>query len=787
VEGYMPKKVAKKKSPRKQNTNARRKRNNDKPGLSGRIKHVFSRIMTLRWLFASLIIFFVIYLATLDAQILKRFEGRIWQLPAKVYARPLELYAGKALSLAQIKYELELLGYEQQQQLPTKPGSYYQWQSTLDVMTRGYSFWDGEESPQQVRIRLAGNKIDSLRYINTNEDVAVLRFEPAYIAGIFPQHGEDRFLLDIEDVPDAFLKMLILTEDRRFFDHIGIDFYAIARAFIANLKAGRTVQGGSTLTQQLVKNLYLSSERSLIRKINEALMAMLLEFHYDKRTILQTYLNEIYLGQDRDRAIHGFGLASQYYFSLPLKQLDYDQIALLVGMVKGASYYNPVRQQQRAKERRNVVLKSMLLENLISPAQYTNRVRKDIQVRRHSKRTRYPAFMNLVTRQLKQYYDEDDLQAEGLNIYTTLDPYIQQMAEQAVAETVETLFRNKQDIQLASVIAAHGSGDVLAVIGDADPKYPGFNRALDASRQIGSLIKPVVYLTALSEPDRYTLATVIDDAEIELINELGVSWKPQNYDREFIGDVLLFDALLKSRNVPAVKTGIDIGLGAISKTFSALGARSALRLLPSMTLGAIEMTPFEMTSIYQTFAADGFHSPLQSVYAVTDKHGKELSRSEIEVERNVQQAPLSLVNYTLSEITRQGTARRLSGELDFSVAGKTGTSDDLRDSWFAGFSGELVSVVWMGYDDNSPTGLTGSSGAMRVWSRQMQKIIHQDYQPRFTGAIEFHLIDHESGLLGGAGCENTIQLPFIAGSQPKEYAECADQESGGWFDELFGN
>ena len=501
---------------------------------------------------------------------------------------------------------------------------------------------------------------------------------------------------------------------------------------------------------------------------------------------MQTYLNEIYLGQDRNRAIHGFGLASQFYFSKPLQQLGYDQMALLVGMVKGASYYNPVRNPKRARQRRDVILKTMLNEGVISENQYQALIRKDIMVTQHRKRARYPAFMDLVKRQLKTYYDEEDLQAEGLNIYTTLDPYIQQQAEQAVTSSMQTLFKNRPDMQIASVIARHGSGDVLALIGGANPKYPGFNRALDARRQIGSLIKPVVYLAALSAPERYTLATVLDDSPIELTNELGVTWAPQNYDREFHGDILLFDALLQSRNVPAVKTGLDIGLGAIARTFRELGGDRQLRLLPSLTLGAIEMTPFEIAGLYQTFAADGFDTPLQSVYAVTDKHGQPLTRNSIDVQRNVQHAPLSLINYALREVTRQGTARRLSRELAITVAGKTGTSDELRDSWFAGFSGELVSVVWMGYDDNRPSGLTGSSGALRVWSQQMQRVATTDYPLQLDENIAFHSIDRDTGLLGGPGCENTIELPFIKGSQPAQSAQCAEQ-GGGWFDRLFGN
>ena len=780
------KKSSKKTGRRRASSPAKKSASRSATASSG-LRGLFRSFRATRWLIASCFVFLLVYLAYLDVKIVDRFEGRIWQLPAKVYARSLELYEGKTIDAQQIEFELKLLGYTATDSMPAHSGQFFRWRNHYDIYLRAHQYLDTAEPSRLVRITLSDKTVSSITDINTGEDIAISRFEPAYIDGVFPQHGEDRILVSFDEVPDAFIKILVLTEDRRFFEHIGIDFYAIARAMVANIKAGRTVQGGSTLTQQLVKNLYLSSERSLIRKINEAFMSLLLELHYDKKTILETYLNEIYLGQDRNRAIHGFGLASEFYFSKPLARLDYDQLALLVGMVKGASYYNPARHKQRAKQRRDTVLNSMRLENLISDAQYQRLIRKDIVVTRHEKRSKYPAFIDLVKRQLAASYDEDDLSAEGLNIYTTLDPYVQYQAEQAVTDTLASYFSNKPKLQVASVIASHSSGDVLAVVGDRHPKYPGFNRALDVRRQIGSLIKPVVYLAALSDSQNYTFATLLDDSPISLTNELGAVWTPQNYDRKSHGQVMLFDALMKSYNIPAVKTGLDVGLGVISKTWQALGAERALRALPSITLGAIDSSPIEMTGIYQTLAADGFNSPLQSVYAVTDKDGKALSRNVIDVTRHVAAAPVALIDYGLSQVARQGTARRLASELDFAVAGKTGTSDDLRDSWFAGFTGDMVSVIWMGYDDNSPTGLTGSSGAMRVWSRQFQNINTRAYAPGFPPDIEMVSIDRDSGFLGGAGCENNVELPFIKGSQPQRYAACAQQPSKGWLQELFGD
>ena len=736
-------------------------------------------------LFAALL--FGVYLFKLDREVVSRFEGRLWTVPAKVYARPLEFYEGKPLSAEQLEYELGLLGYSETEALPNSPGSYHRWRDHWDIMSRGYRFWDTPEDPIRMRLQLSGSGIASLTDLSNGEPIPIARLEPAYIDGIFPQHGEDRVLLTLEEVPDVLLKMLILTEDRRFFEHNGVDPRSIARAFMANLQAGRTVQGGSTLTQQLVKNLYLDSERSLLRKINEAFMSLLLELHFDKRTILQTYLNEVYLGQDGSRAIHGFGLASEFYFRKPLIALGYEELALLVAMVKGASYYHPVRQTERARLRRDHVLSGMRDAELITVSQYQRLIAKPVTVTQHRRRIRHPAFMTLLQRQLSEQYDEQDLQEEGLHVYSTMDPWVQRQSELAVTGIMNSVFTDRPKLQAASVAASHRSGDVLAVVGGRDPAYHGFNRALDTRRQVGSLIKPVVYLAALSQPERYTLATLVEDSEISLTNELGVVWTPGNYDGEFHGDVLLNDALLRSYNIPAVKVGLDIGLGAIDATWRGLGASSWLPRLPSITLGAVESSPFEIAGIYQTLASDGFDSPLNTVYAVLDNHGEPLTRSRIEVSRKVDGAAVKLVNHALASVAREGTAARLARELEFAVAGKTGTSDDTRDSWFAGYTSDIVAVTWMGYDDNSSTGLTGSSGAMRLWSTMMSSISTSDYIPQRGADIELHPVDRDSGLLGGKGCENTIELAFVKGSQPTQDAPCRTGVSRGWFDRLFGD
>jgi len=728
----------------------------------------------------------IVYLAYLDVKIISKFEGRIWQLPARVYARPLELYEGMTLTAAQLKIELDMLNYSAEQADSLEPGQYRSDAAQFDIVTRGFQYWDGEEPGRSIRVEISGGKIANLVDLTNNDPLDLVRFDPAYLAGIFPAHGEDRELVRLDEVPDELIAMLIQVEDRRFYDHPGVDIRSIARAFVANIKAGRTVQGGSTITQQLVKNLFLTPRQSLWRKANEAVMAVLLDLQYSKDKILETYLNEIYLGQDQDRAIHGFGLASLYYFGKPLHQLAFDEMAVLVGLVKGASYYNPVRHPERAKERRDVVLSTMQSNGSITAGQFKTLSNKKIKISRHTKRERYPAYLDLVKRQLKDTYNSEDLKSEGLRIFTAFNPYVQYQAEKAIVTLIPQL-SNDKELQAAAIVVAPNNGEVLAVVGDRQPDYAGFNRALDIQRHIGSLIKPAIYLSALKQSEKYTLATLVEDTRLRVVGDDKQIWQPENYDHEYHGNVTVYDALLKSYNIPAARLGLDVGLGEISKTIQQLGNHSRLPPYPSMTLGAVDMSPFDVASIYQTFAASGFHSPLRSVIAVLDKDGRPLKRYPVDVAREVAPDVVALINHTMLGIAEEGTAKRLATDLEIKVAGKTGTSDDLKDSWFAGFSGDAVAVVWVGFDDNRPSGLTGASGALRIWSKIIKSISTASFEVLMPDNISMQWVDRESGLLSGNGCENAIELPFIKGSEPELEAECTEGSSSSWFQKLFGD
>ncbi|WP_126454206.1 penicillin-binding protein 1B [Sulfuriflexus mobilis] len=730
------------------------------------------------------------YTLYLDFTIRQQFEGKRWELPARVYARPLELYSGQSLSSKELVRELKAVGYQPRSR-PEHPGSYRQTDNTLSLITRSFDFWDGSEPSRRLSLRFEGQQLVSLHEQDSGAVLDIVRLEPVLMGGIYPRHNEDRLLVQLDEVPSLLIKSLLSVEDRDFYQHHGIAPRAIARAMWANLRAGHTVQGGSTLTQQLVKNFFLSQERSLSRKLNEALMSLLVEWHYDKDEILEAYLNEVYLGQSGQRGIHGFGLASRYYFGRHISELDLPQMALLVAIVKGPSYYDPRRHPQRARERRNLVLSLMQEQGFIDNTAYNKAVRSKLVVIPKPRTTTndYPAYLELVKRQLRRDYRDEDLRSEGLQIFTSFDPNVQWQAERALTRRIQALEEQrrlpKSALQGAAIITAIDNGEVLAVVGDRAPRASGFNRALDAVRPIGSLMKPAVYLSALEQHDKFTLASLLDDSYLLMTEQNGEQWQPANYDKLYHGKVLLQDALVHSYNVSTVRLGQVVGLDTIAANLKRLGIFREVHRYPSLPLGTVALSPVEVAQMYQVFAAGGFYSPLRSIREVLDAKGKPLQRYPLTVKQAFKPADVYLLNHGLRAVVEEGTAAGLMSRLPAGlvVAGKTGTTDDLRDSWFAGFSGAHMAVVWMGMDDNKSAGLTGASGAMLAWADMMKGIRTQALWQVAPESIETLWIDRASGLLGNEGCEQTVRIPFIKGTAPTSYADCA---GGGFADTLRG-
>ncbi|MDH3688113.1 MAG: penicillin-binding protein 1B [Gammaproteobacteria bacterium] len=715
----------------------------------------------------------------LDFDIRAKFEGKRWALPAHLYSRPLELYEGQRLNAAQLVSELKALGYRQVSE-SREPGSYAVDGTAIDFVPRPFVFWDGPQESIAMRARFSGGYIDSFQSIDDAATPTLVRLEPRLFGSISPVHHEDRSLISLDDAPDHLIDALLVIEDRSFFKHHGIDPKGLLRATVANIRALRIVQGGSTLTQQLVKNLYLTADRTLQRKLAEMVMAVLLDFHYDKEQILQAYLNEVYLGQAGNRAIHGFGLASYFYFGRPLRELRVHEVALLVGMVRGPSFYNPRRQPERARERRDLVLDDLARRGYLSAEQSQAAKRAKLGVTKvaSSAATPYPAFTDFVRRQLLRDYREEDLRSVGLRIFTTLDPFVQEATAQALQGGIERLESQHNlptgSLQGAVIVGAASNGELLAIVGDRNPQYAGFNRALDAVRPVGSILKPAVYLTALERPGSYTLATLLQDEPLTVKQTGSAPWSPQNYDGLFHGQVNLVTSLANSYNVATARLGMDIGVSQVKSTLSRLGLRRNVPEYPALLLGGTGLTVLEIAQMYQTFANGGFRAPMGAIRSVLGNNGQALARYPLSIQQVVDPGPVHLINYALQQVVHRGTARGLAQYLPQSLglAGKTGTTDGFRDSWFAGFNDEYVAVVWLGRDDNQPIDLSGASGAMTVWGDLMRRLNPRPLRLSMPPDVEIVSVDPVSGGLADSGCDNAVELPFIIGSAPRESAPC---------------
>lgn len=727
----------------------------------------------------------------LDAVITSRFEGRRFEVPSRVYARPLELYDGAGISASALERELGLSGFRKGD--GSRAGTYQRSGGRFIISTRGFQFPDGKEPRRRLALTVYRDRVENFSVLSGDAS-PIVRLEPAQIGGIYPSHKEDRILVQLEEVPALLPTTLMAVEDRNFFDHVGIAPLSIARAMLANIRAGQIVQGGSTLTQQLVKNFFLTRDQTLVRKANEALMSLLLELHYEKGDILETYLNEVYLGQAGTRSINGFGLASQFYFGESLRDLQEHQIALLVGMVKGPSYYNPRRHPERATKRRNLVLSEMEEAGLIDSVRAAKAKGKPLGVsaRPSYSENRYPAYIDLVRRHLARDYREEDLRSEGLRIFTTLNPAIQYAAEYAVTDTLGRLAsgETREALEAAMVVTAKDSGEVLALVGGRDPQYAGFNRALDANRPIGSLIKPFIYLAALEQPERYTLITPVLDKSFTLEFDDGRRWQPKNYDKVERGEVPLHKALSHSYNLPAVRVGLDIGVDVVKDTLQAFGVTSSISEYPSMLLGSVTMNPVTVAQMYQGLATSGFNTPLRTIREVTDAGGEALSRYSLEVDQVADPAAVHLVQYAMQETMQEGTGKSAYYTVpeELTLAGKTGTTDDGRDSWFAGFSGDLLAVSWVGRDDNGPTSLTGASGALPVWSRFMAQVPQHSFSPVVPDGVQYQWVNAERQALTKEHCNGARMVPLISGSEPTQTVSCSgnlQRQIEGWFEGLF--
>lgn len=711
----------------------------------------------------------VAWIGYLNYLINARFDDGAWALPSRVYARALELYPDLAIGLDDLRYELELSSYLEVETAPS-PGQYRVLGESIELHSRRFVFADGAQVPRRVQVFFDDARVDALIDSDTGEKLTLFRLPPLIIGSYYPDTGEDRLLLTEDEVPPRLIETLIAVEDRRFYEHRGVSPRAIGRALLANLEAGAAVQGGSTLTQQLAKNLFLSAERSLVRKVNEAFMALLLELRLSKREIVTAYVNEVFLLQQNRIAIHGFGRASRMLFRRSVEHLETEHIALLVGMVKGPGRYNPFTRPEHARERRDLVIDVMLAEGVIDAAEHTRARAAPLGiVARLPGVNPFPAYLDLAKRQLQSSYSASDLARRGLEVFTAFDPLVQRRLEQGLERGLARF--GEPELQAAVVIADYLSGDVRALVGDRATDYPGFNRATMAQRPLGSLVKPLL-LYGLLEIG-YTLASPVDDEPIRIRQSDGRIWEPQNFDRELHGRMTLYQAFVHSYNLPFVHLGVDGGLERLAHNLERLQLLKHDVVYPSMLLGTTAMSPFEVAQLYQVIANNGYFTPLTTIRQVGDAEQQVLERVPLDSYKLFDQAHMIQVQRAMIGVAETGTARYLAERFaGLTLAGKTGTTDDARDSWFAGFGRRLLAVVWLGRDDNAPIRLSGSTGALRVWADIMQRQNVGSFTLARDPALAWRHVHPRDGGITRRDCAIGVLLPFPRDRVPRNRSAC---------------
>ena len=716
---------------------------------------------------AIIAIFFAALVAIIDYRVTTKLDGVLWTVPAKLYSRPMELAESIEINRNNLIRELEMLSYKEVLQ-PERSGQFSLSKDSLKIYLRGYK----DQRPGIFNIAFRESEVKSIKnQLGLSEDL--IKLEPIVIGGMYPAHMEDRVLLDWPEVPQILIETILAVEDQNFFNHYGISLRSISRAFLTNIKAGEVEQGGSTITQQLAKSLFFTSEQTIRRKVMEAIASLLIEFHYSKEEILLAYINDVFLAQSGRRAIHGFGMGAQHFFGTSIKNLDKDQIALLVGMLKGPSLYNPRRNPQNATKRRNLVLSILNKSQKLSDTEFEQLKIKELGTAPPNYRTetKYPAFHDLVRIELQENFNEKDLRTKGLAIETNVDPILQASLEDSIVKTKKQLIEKYgtklNELEGAAIAVDISNGEVKAVVGSSSPSSYGFNRSINAIRPIGSLVKPFIYLTALDQYDQYNLTTILDDSKLSVPSG-GVIWEPDNFDKKFHGNIPLHVALWQSYNIASARLGLDIGFEAVASMFSKLGIKKQFHNYPSLFIGSFELSPYQAIQAYQTIAADGFYTPLRSIREIKDVKGEIEFSYPFSIEQRIRPEPVALIKFAMQQTFERGTARGYSSKdiQSWNAGGKTGTSDDQRDSWFVGFAGETLVLVWLGFDDNRQTPLTGRTGAFQVWKNFIDDIKPVSKQKTVLPRINYVWTDMNDGLLSGKKCKNSLLVPFIEGTEP---------------------
>lgn len=723
------------------------------------------------------------YVRTWDAVVTEKFRTHEWNFPSKIYASGLMLYPGIEIDAVGLYPRLKELGYQAVDGPVERKGQYHtDGSGNLDIFFRELPYPAAEGGARPVRLRLDGDTVRRIEDLRTSEELFSVELEGALISGLYKDIWEERRLVTLHEVSPLLLRAIIDVEDQRFYDHYGIDMAGVLRAVVANLRAGRLVQGASTLTQQLMKNLFLTSERTLERKLREALMAVIVEYRFSKSEILERYINEIYLGQRGAQGIFGVWEASQFYFAKEPHELTIGEMALLAGLISGPNRYTPFRHPERALGRRNFALGRMLDQGDITPEQYEEALREPLPGRSSPRQqASAPYFVDFVRKELAGSYPADVLTSEGLSIHTSIDPHLQELAASAVADGLAALEKsyprlrsdNPRDQLQACLIAIQPqTGAILAMMGGRGYASTQFNRCTQARRQPGSVFKPFTFVAAFEQaagsaaPIQPT--TRIEDSPFTWHFE-GKAWSPANYRKQYLGTVTARVALEKSLNAATTRLAHEVGLRPILDVARDMGIESPLPPYPSVVLGTGEVSPFEVASAYSVLANSGLRARPLSIREVFDRSGTRVERRPVEIEQVISPETAYLVTHLMEGVLDRGTAGR-ARRMGFTrpAAGKTGTTDDYRDAWFAGFTPNLLAVVWVGFDHRTDLRLAGSEAALPIWTEFMKTATAGLPASGFTPppGVAVVRIDPLSGQLATPNCPRSFDEAFLRGQEP---------------------
>ena len=707
----------------------------------------------------------------------KRFSGRKWKLPSSVYSDTTLLFPEKKISADNLEEKLIRLGYKLTDDHPAKKGEYALGRGSIEIYFRDLNLPGNVREGFPALIEIRNKTIRKIERTDTEEQIPLVELDPELVMQYFGNERELRKIISIKHVPKHLIHAVLAAEDGRFFSHIGIDPIGITRALYVNFRAGYVQQGGSTLTQQLAKNYFLSPERTIRRKLNELLISMAIELKYSKEDILEIYLNEIYFGQKASISINGVGEAANFYFGKEVENLTVSESAVLAGLIKAPNKYSPHSHVERCKVRRDQVLYAMHKKEWISDSTLKMALNEPITTAEVKQQELIaPYFMDYVSSQLSDLYPETAVSSLGFSIYTTLDLDVQKAAEEALEKGLKRMEESKPDLmrfsdtdklQGAIVVIEPRTGNVIAMVGGRDYKLSQFNRITQAKRQSGSCFKPFVVATLL---DLYKPSDLLSNAEMSyMVN--GAAWTPNNYQVHNEKSMTVRDMIRLSCNRAAVDMVVTGEPGTVAEGVKAFNFSTEVYPYASIALGAFEVIPLELARAFCAFAADGVVPQTLSVKDVIDENGHVLVRKYQDIRTVISPAKAYLVTSMLESVVKSGTAKSLNRYgINFPLAGKTGSTNGYKDGWFVGYTPDILALVWVGFDNGDSIDATGSGAAIPIFGELIKSMPDYISKNPFTippGVVKLNLC-RETRKIATAHCPDTYTEYFLEENKPEE-------------------